>query len=276
MKPSNPRRQKPVTLSESVRRRLDAYALVASAAGAGLLALAASAEAEVVYTPTHQIIRNPGSYNLDLNGDGITDLRIFATTIPTSEGARAFLVASAAGSNQAKGYPWFTSISKVVGWASAVRPGQGIGGSQTRFGYAAATMAVAAVSGGGTASYAAWGNLPLIPYRYLGIKFQIDGQTHYGWARMIVKISKLNIETTLTGYAYETDPNKTIIAGKASGFDDIAEPTGSEPMEAPDPTGAIPVSGSLGRLARGATGLTRGPIALPWRLRNTMRSEAQK
>ena len=266
----------PVALSESVRHRLDAYALVASAAGVSLLVLAAPAEAEVVYTPAHQIIRNPGSYNLDLNGDGITDVRIFATTISTDEGAVAFLVASAAAGNLAKGYPWFTSIGAGVGWASAIRPGQRIGGSQTRFGYAAATMAIGVVSGGGTASYAAWGNLPLIPYRYLGIKFQIDGQTHYGWARMIVKISKLNIETTLTGYAYETEPNKTIIAGRGSSFDDIAEPEGSEPTGTPDPVAAIPGPGSLGRLARGAIGLTRRPIMLPWRLRNSVVPEAQK
>jgi hypothetical protein len=42
-----------VQLSESLHHRLNAYALVASAAGVGLLALANHAEAKIVYTPAH-------------------------------------------------------------------------------------------------------------------------------------------------------------------------------------------------------------------------------
>ena len=51
---------------------------------------------------------------------------------------------------------------------------------------------------------------------YLGLKFQIKGKTHYGWARLNVEVSKTTITATLTGYAYETIPNKPILAGKTS------------------------------------------------------------
>jgi hypothetical protein len=74
--------------------------------------------------------------------------------------------------------------------------------------------------------------------RYLGLGFQITGKTHYGWARLNVKVSKTAISATLTGYAYETIPNKPIIAGKTHGKDVIA----LEPA-------------SLGALAAGAPGL---------------------
>jgi hypothetical protein len=44
--------RKPSTLSESLQRHLNAYALAASAAGVGMSALAQPAEAKIVYTKT--------------------------------------------------------------------------------------------------------------------------------------------------------------------------------------------------------------------------------
>ena len=260
MKKSNGSGKTPVELSASVRHRLDTYTLVASAAGVSLLALAQPAEARIVYTATHHVIGHLGSYNLDLNHDHKTDVTIFETNQSTNEGGQVTrLFAGAAASNLVKGYPWFTSVGSGLKFASALRPGQKIGGSQTRFGYGAReTMAGAATVAGGPAySFAAWGNLPLIPYRYLGIRFQINGQNHYGWARMIVKVSATNITAMLTGYAYETVPNKTIIAGKKSDSEDSAELS-----KAPDPSDAVIEPASLGRLAQGASGL------VAWRRRN--------
>ena len=63
----------PAHLSDSLRRRLNAYALAASAAGVGMLALAQSSEAEIVYTPTHHVFRKGHIYKLDLNRDGTMD-----------------------------------------------------------------------------------------------------------------------------------------------------------------------------------------------------------
>jgi hypothetical protein len=71
--------------------------------------------------------------------------------------------------------------------------------------------------------------------RYLGLRFQIKGKTHYGWARLNFASPQL---AKLTGYAYETIPNKTIIAGQTKG-PNVATP---QPETAP---------GSLGRLALG-------------------------
>jgi hypothetical protein len=75
---------------------------------------------------------------------------------------------------------------------------------------------------------------------YLGLAFTIRGKLHYGWARLNVSVGRrpLRINTKLTGYAYETIPNKPIITGKTKGPDVIT-------LE----------RGSLGALAAGATGL---------------------
>jgi len=262
MKISKRRPQKPAELGESVRHRLDTYALVASAAGVSLLVLAQPSEARIVYTRAHHVIGHLGSYQLDLNNDGTPDVRIFETNHATSEsGQLTRLIAAAGASNLVKGYPLWNSIGSRVPFASAVRPGQKIGGSQTRFGYGTAQpMASAATVAGGPAySLAAWGNLPLIPYRYLGVKFQIHGKTHYGWARMIVKVSGVEITATLTGYAYETVPNKTIVAGKKSDSENNAEILKELALRN---TNVEPAG--LGRLAQGATGLPA------WRRRNEL------
>jgi hypothetical protein len=59
----------------------------------------------------------------------------------------------------------------------------------------------------------------------LGLKFVIHGKIHYGWARVSVTLAHQrqydDVSGTLTGYAYETIPNKPIIAGKTKGQDVI-------------------------------------------------------
>lgn len=52
------------------------------------------------------------------------------------------------------------------------------------------------------------------------MKVRFKGKTHYGWVRMTVKNKpkhKLNLTCTVIGYAYETIPNKPIIAGQTKG-----------------------------------------------------------
>lgn len=85
---------------------------------------------------------------------------------------------------------------------------------------------------------------------YLGLKFVIGTETHYGWARFNVTNggqSGAAITATLTGYAYESVANRPILTGKTHG------PTGPEPL-AMNPTPPQPAT--LGVLARGAMGLT--------------------
>jgi hypothetical protein len=95
--------------------------------------------------------------------------------------------------------------------------------------------------------------------RYLGLKFIIKGQIHYGWARLTVDADwgHEGIHATLTGYAYETVPNKPIIAGKTKGLDDDSTnedfgPDASLTSPIPD----VPQPASLAALALGAPGLS--------------------
>lgn len=76
------RPRKPANLPESVHHQLNMYALAASAAGVGMLALTTPTEARIVYTPTHHVIAEGGHYRLDVNHDGITDFALQAQISP--------------------------------------------------------------------------------------------------------------------------------------------------------------------------------------------------
>ena len=69
---------------ENLESRLNAYSLAAAAAGAGLLATAQSAAAEIVYTPADTILTN-GILRIDLNHDGIDDVALGNFDYPFKE-----------------------------------------------------------------------------------------------------------------------------------------------------------------------------------------------
>ena len=111
------------------------------------------------------------------------------------------------------------------------------------------------LSGGGN-----WFN---VTRRSLGLKFYRRGKAHYGWAQLNVSGSPFeNPKATLTGYAYETIPGKSIKAGQTKEADDFAVATDSSNRDDVGPGASvtssspdIPHPASLGMLALGAQGL---------------------
>jgi hypothetical protein len=205
--------------SELFHRCLNAYALTAGAAGVSLLALAEPSAGEIIYTRTHHVIANGGSYSLDLNHDGVNDLTIenkyfhYCTHTDTFCKTSETLAAKLAGTNKA--------VYDVYG-AVAMKPRMRIGhGNAFRGGVERMVYCTVQLS----YPIGSWIN---VNNRYLGIKFKIKGKTHYGWARLSVQVQlPLTITATLTGYAYETIPNRPIIAGKTKGPDVITVQPGS-------------------------------------------------
>ena len=49
--------------------------------------------------------------------------------------------------------------------------------------------------------------------KFLGLRFIINGEVHYGWARFSVRSGYFLFALKLSGYAYETSPDTTILAG---------------------------------------------------------------
>jgi hypothetical protein len=235
-------------LSESTHRRLNAYALAATAAGVGTLALVTPSEAKIVYTATHRVIKGGTSYKLDFNHNGVVDFTL-------SNAAGSLSVSPAAG-NAVSG---FNVDSGTRGYASALRRGALIG---TRRYFPGRNMAWVGTTGdGGTVSGGSWVN---VKNRYLGLKFKISAKAHYGWARLSVQVddSERSITAVLTGYAYETIAHRPIKAGQTKempGAPALGSDSSNLKSQGPSSSVVNPVPGlasfgSLGRLARGIPG----------------------
>jgi hypothetical protein len=227
-----------VNLSDAIRHHLDMYALAASAAGVSALALAQPAEAKIVYTPAHIVLRAQSStqYYLDLNHDGVKDFRF----------AHGYFYSVTTGffGSWVSMTPYKGNGNGVMGLnrnASALPAGVKIGpaGHFSRYGLMAEAGGIASnrTQTPDTSFSGAWANDGKgLRNRYVGLEFAIKGKVHYGWAR--VSVSAFHFTATLTGYAYETIRNKPIIAGKTHGKDVIT----LEPA-------------TLGHLARGASAI---------------------
>jgi hypothetical protein len=235
--------------------RLNSYALAAGAAGVSILALVNASEAKIIYTRTHHVIGNNSSFRLDLNHDGVTDLTFqnkFVQTCTTDAGCTSHqaLAGKLVQGNQV--------VYNAYG-AVAMKQGMEIG---PKYAFRGGVQNMASVGILGPSS--AWGSWINVKNRYLGVMFKINGKTHYGWARLSVQVpQELQVTATLTGFAYETVPNKPIIAGNTK--DDVADtisgPDAATPVESSsivsliDPTPKTTAPTLLGMLALGAGGL---------------------
>lgn len=239
------RPRKTVDLSHEVYQQLNKYALAATATAVGMLALAPSSEAKIVYTPAHVIMGNDQGYWLDLNHDGIPDFSFFNWLACTEYCWNSlYVVSPIKGKNDVEAAP-----GRSFTYAYALKPGVAID-SKGRF-----TWFALMVNG----SNGPWFN---VTRRYLGLKFQVRGKTHYGWARLSVHGTYGHVTATLTGYAYETIPNKPIIAGKMTDAEEI-ESSHKLPASANEPNVK---RATLGSLALGWHGL------LIWRRRESLQS----
>jgi hypothetical protein len=234
-------------LSAKLNKGLVSYVAAASAAGVGMLAGAISAEAEVVYTPANTPITYANSpVALDLNNDGTADFELtnFISSYH-STGSAHLKVGPAQPGNGIWAVPGHsTQLAAPVFWGVVVGLGR-------EFHAASAYMDKVRFDRYGIdASYGVWGKGKPLAGSYLGLKFTIGGQVHYGWARLTVRAEGKGITATLTGYAYETVPNRPIITGMTHGTLDIDEmQLDPSALGAPQPTPS-----SLGNLALGAIG----------------------
>jgi len=99
-------------LSQPVRRELSLYALAAGAAGVSALALSQPAQAQIVYTPDHQVLEAGSTVSLDFNHDGTADVTIVDRVTKGRSGSLTF----ARGSFRVHPHPaakWFSFERKA-------------------------------------------------------------------------------------------------------------------------------------------------------------------
>lgn len=227
----------PSSLSDSLNQQLNLYALAAGAAGVGILALAQPAEAKIVYTHAWQRLPVNGEFFLDLNHDGINDFKFRIAVFDHTCGLAPQDCSSQASASWVV-YPQ-AARNQVVGsgnYAAALRWGTRIGSKGPFLPASEVWMGRLMSTGGGPRFYGPWAASGGVSRRFLGLKFVINGKTHYGWARFNVKFSvdlahrvKPNVVAVLSGYAYETVANKPIRAGHTHGDNDEAVPAVTTP-----------------------------------------------
>jgi hypothetical protein len=244
MKPTPRRLRTTSNFSERLEQRLRMYALAASATGVGMLALAPPAHAKIIYTNTyHTINMGDQPYPIDLDNNGKPDVYIANTGWGNYTSSAAWVSANPTGRNGVAGsgsaYPLCRGLR--------IGPGRPFAGKL-----------MARISTGGR-FFGQWINAA---NKYLGIKFYISGKAHYGWARFTFQSGPgKRFTATLKGYAYETVPNKPIVAGKTKGPDEAGCVDQAAPaaLNAPNPEPA-----TLGLLAMGFPGLS------VWRRKESM------
>jgi hypothetical protein len=231
-------------LSPRLDGRLASYALAAGAAGVGVLSLAQPSKADIIYSHANVSIGPNSEFSLRLTRNGPADF-----TFSNSYGVRTnggFV--SARGHLQVGGNLPNASVifarSGSNDYAAALARGARIGpdGQFTR----GIGIGNAAFCGGCyPEQFFDYGSF-LNTRAYLGLRFPIGGQEHYGWANLSVSTGgefDSQIAATLSGYAYNTVPNQPIFAGQ------------------------VPEPGTLGLLALGSLGIAA------WRRKKAVTSD---
>jgi len=248
MKRIKPRRS--VGLSGLLRGKLDTYALAAAATGLGIAALASPAQGEVVFTAAHQKIGYNG-VTIDMNHDGIPDFRLVQRNFFFDS---AGIVALSQGTNRVM------STGGTRGWVTNLPAGYRVrpndakfrpGGTSSQEPGRGKLMLDCQVTSAGGVCVGPWDKTE---NAYVGFQFSIQGETHYGWARLKAVVNTPNFDVYLTGYAYETIANQPIMTGKTSGTDD----TSVQASETSPKTSAA----TLGMLSGGASALRLWRIPL--------------
>jgi len=219
--------------SRGLEKKLVSYISAGTAAGICVAAAAQPAAAKVVVTHTNKTIDFQKQTKLDLNNDGIPD---FGFSFEFQFCCETNVVIAPFKFNQVLG-----AYS-----ASALSSGVTVGKGDKFAGHVAVMQWAFQNRTSGTTNYGGkWLNAT---DRYLGLAFRINGQPHFGWARLTFTGFGA---ATLTEYAYETIPGKAIVTGGASDEESSAE-AASGTSAATESVGR-----GLGVLAAGAAGLDR-------------------
>jgi hypothetical protein len=233
-------------LSNATNYRLKLYSAAAIAAAVGALAMVQPAEGEVVITrktipiPPSSYFGTSNPVYISLNNNGVNDFSFYLYSF-AYHSRRELL--------------WVTPLqggavdSNGGGYATELARGAKIGASAQFGGSNNFTRIEGERRWGGLSSssktyidiYGPWGGNKA--NTYLGVKFLINGETHYGWVRLTVGSGPGGLAGTITAYAYETEANKRILTGVPEGEKPVIIDENKKP--------------SLGALAAGADGLAK-------------------
>jgi hypothetical protein len=176
------------TRKQAVDSKLARYAL----AGSALLGVPIAAQADIIYTPGPVTVgpNQTVAFNLNPLSDATTDFSISAG----NAGIPSFLSISGAVNTRFTTGLTPLNFGDTITLAGTTNTGGNLMKSHT----------------GPTYDYP-WGGVANGSSRFLGVRFDIAGQAHLGWAE--ISLQKDTPSATVLGYAYETAVGQSITAG---------------------------------------------------------------
>jgi hypothetical protein len=192
----------------SPNTKLKAYSAMALAFTAG----ATATNAAIVYNDIEDVTIEVGDmFDIDLDGDGTLDFLFRAASTTGSDGTWSF--GSVFGN--ATSYTVGNSGNMVMGtvgayynYASALDAGDNIGPDSPWLSYPSYGNSGVLASNFYGVTY---GNFPGAGEKFLGFRFVVGDNTHYGWMRVVADVDPVTM--TILDYAYDGTPDTPIEAG---------------------------------------------------------------
>jgi hypothetical protein len=213
--------------SKKLQDSLNSYSALAGV----FLAGAGAANAQFLYVdldPDVTVDMSNSPFNLDMNGDQIDDFKFEVNTITGSStmyyGLLNFTYSGvAAGATGLNGsVVGYFSTSQSMNAVSALSNGVGIEvQSFVPDGMLAGNVDVV-FTGMYSGSYTnvGFGNFSDVTDGYMGVSFDVGGNTHYGWIRLSIPMSSDVI--TIKDYAFNEMPGGAISAGQIVGLEEVS------------------------------------------------------
>lgn len=251
----NHQNRRAAELSRNLEKRLVAYV---AAAGGGLIVFSQPAAAQIIYTPSNipmaQGFAGGAITQFDINNDGTPDFAFSNFSYLTHGfGAVDLKISPDVTGNAIVGI-LLSGQQRTT--AAALADGVEVGPNAN---FQSQGLYMAGVFFGSTNTLHS-GSWLSVETAYLGLKFMVNGETHYGWARIkfVSPVGFNFLSGSIAGYAYESTPNQPILTGQTSG-------TMKKTKQPGQPNAAVRIvpaarAQSLGMLAAGAvaTPLWRG------------------
>ena len=206
-------------LATQFRKALDGYALSASAAGVAVLACSLPADCQPICKTIHTDLVATDTYSLNPAHQKFAPFNVAETWKDVSSLSSTFWNRGFFTPNTSRA----RVMTDVKGYPATVPAGGSIGpGKQFGRGKMYGLLFTYGPANGGK-KHDHKGNLQLLQDNYLGFKFPVGGQDHYGWLRLKVTFSYGGDGAVgtlhLKNYGYESTPNTPIYAGQCSAAD---------------------------------------------------------
>ena len=193
----------------------------------GITTVVSGANAQVVYTdvnPDYLLSGNLSVYPLDLNNDASPDFMLmnldtlinyvstsYSNVVTYNINVDAATINPGASSNgwlQSNSYPAALAQGAMIGSTGSFES------SSSSFGYPLAAVVQQSVLYNGVPVYNysdTIGNFQMDQEAILGLRFKINNNIHYGWARIEYTLGGI---LSIKDYAYDATPNTAVIAGE--------------------------------------------------------------